>query len=516
MEMEGVMSQDQKPTSTEPARGQMASGLTRRSFLQGMGTLIGTAAVAGGVSLGSANAAEVSKSSLPKGKTNIVFILADDMGWSDSGCYGNTFIETPSIDRLASQGILFTQAYAAAPVCSPTRASIHSGQYPARFGLYDFLGGPHKYLWTKLKPPGNNPMPPETITLAKALKEAGYVSCHVGKWHTGGKPKDQGYVRPSQEYEGAKPLPGEFVQQLSEFARANPEKRTGQTTQQAIRFIQSNQDKPFLCYISYNAVHIPCKARQELVDKYKAKAEASETAIDPTYAAMNQVMDEGIDYVLKALDLLDLTDNTVVIFFSDNGGLDRTVSENAPLITTNAPLRGNKGQLYEGGIRDPLIVRWPGVIEPDSVCHTPVISNDFMPTMLDIAGTEPGTGQVMDGVSIVSLLKGGNTLDRDALYWHYPVYHHSTPAAAIREGDYKLIEFFETGKLELYNLSEDIGESSNLAEAMPEKASELRAKLHRWQESVGAKLPTPNPDYNPEKSNYRGQHRVDWLDPKPQ
>ena len=485
-----------------------------------MGSLIGTAAVAGRFGSVPANALEASSSSSPENRPNIVFILADDMGWSDPGCYGNTFIETPSIDRLASQGVRFTQAYAAASVCSPTRASIHSGQYPARFDLYDFLGGPHKFLWPKLKPPENRPMPLETVTLAEALKEAGYVSCHVGKWHTGDKPTDQGYSGAPKEYRDEKPLPGEFVQQLSEFARANPEKNTGPFTEQAIRFIQANQDRPFLCYISYRAVHIRCEARQELVDKYKAKAKASGTVIDPIYAAMNQAMDEGMDYVLKALDLLDLADNTVVIFFSDNGGLDRTVSENARLITTNAPLRGNKGQLYEGGIREPLIVRWPGVVDPETVCHTPVISNDFMPTMQDIAGSEPLPGQVMDGVSILPLLEGGSTLDRDALYWHYPVYHHSTPAAAIREGDYKLIEFFEDGHLELYNLSEGIGESNNLAEDMPEKAAELRGKLHNWQESVGAKFPTPNPDYNPQKASVRDQrgkeHRIDWLDPKPQ
>ena len=508
------MSEKCRATSADSDRGQRRTELTRRSFLQRMGSLMGAAAVAGRFSLGAAQAAEMNGGSSHKGKPNIVFILADDMGWADSGCYGNTFIETPSIDRLASQGIRFTQAYAAAPVCSPTRASIHSGQYPARFDLYDFLGGPHKFSWTKLKPPENRPMPLDTITLAKALKKAGYASCHVGKWHTGNTSEDQGYVKAPQEYRAANALPAEFAQELSEFAQANPEKGTGQITEQAIRFIQSNQDRPFLCYISYRAVHIPCEARQELVDKYKAKA--SNTVIDPIYAAMNEVMDEGINHVLKALDLLDLADNTVVIFFSDNGGLDRTVSENAPLITTNAPLRGNKGQLYEGGIRDPLIVRWPGVVKPGAVCHTPVISNDFMPTMLEVAGGEPVPGQIVDGVSIVSLLKGGSTLDRDALYWHYPVYHHSTPAAAIREGDYKLIEFFENGHLELYNLSEDIGEKHNLAEAMPEKAAGLRDKLRNWQKSVGAEFPTSNPDYNPEKANYRGQHRIDWLDPKPQ
>lgn len=514
------MSENRKSISVDPARIQMEAGLTRRRFLQGVGSFIGTAAVAGRFGLRSANAAEVGSGSSSKDKPNIVFILADDMGWADPGCYGNEFIETPNIDRLASQGIRFTQAYAAAPVCSPTRASIHSGQYPSRFDLYDFLGGPHKFLWPKLKPPENRPMPLETITLAEALKEAGYASCHVGKWHVGNKLEEQGYVSAPQKYGDANALPREFVGELSEFAQSNPEKKTGPITEQAIRFIQANQDVPFLCYISYHAVHIRCEARQELVDKYKAKARASGTVINHVYAAMNEAMDEAIGYVMKALDLLDLTDNTVVIFFSDNGGLDRTVSENAPIITTNSPLRGYKGQLYEGGIRDPLIVRWPGIVKPGAVCHTPVISNDFMPTMLDVAGSMPKQGQVVDGVSIVPLLKGGSALDRDALYWHYPVYHHSTPAAAIRESDYKLIEFFEDGHLELYNLSEDIGEKHNLAEAMPEKAAELRDKLHRWQESVGARFPTPNPNYDPEKANFRTQrgktHRINWLDPKPQ
>ncbi len=510
-----MMSGNHKSISDNVANARVTAGLTRRRFLYGIGSLMGSAAVVSRFDLGTAIATESSISS-HEDKPNIVFILADDLGWSDLGCYGNRFIETYNTDRLASQGIRFTQAYAAAPVCSPTRSSIHSGQYPARFGLYDFLGGPHKFLWTMLKPPENHPMPPGTVTLAEALKEAGYVSCHVGKWHTGSKPVDQGYIKAPQEYEGANLLSQDFLDSLSEFVQSNPGKRTGQITQQAIRFIQSNQDRPFLCYVSYHAVHIPCKARQELVDKYKAKAKAIGTEIDPVYAAMTHAMDEALGYILETLNLLGLADNTVVIFFSDNGGLDRTVSENAPLITTNAPLRGNKGQLYEGGIRDPLIVRWPGVVKPGAVCHTPVISNDFMPTMLDVAGTKPASGQIVDGVSIVPLLEGGSDLDRDALYWHYPVYHHSTPAAAIREGDCKLIEFFEDGHLELYNLREDIGESNNLAGTIPEEAARLHGKLLRWQESVGAEFPTANPDYSPEKANYRGKHRVDWLDPKPQ
>jgi len=433
---------------------------------------------------------------------NVVFILADDLGWADLGCYGNTFIETPHIDGLAAQGMRFTDAYAAAPVCSPTRASIMTGQYPARTGIYDFIPG-HKRPWARLVPPPNGfRLPDGSTTLAEALNGAGYVSASIGKWHLGRSPADHGFVRVPRE--GAGLLPDDFVRQLDGFARANPGKSVGPLTQQAVRFIEANRDRPFLCFLSHHAVHIPCQARQELIAKYEAKARRAKTEINPTYAAMTEALDDSVGLVLKALGLLGLAGRTVVIFFSDNGGLDRIYTGQGPHITTNAPLRDFKGTLYEGGIRDPLIVRWPGVARAGSLCRAAVISNDFLPTMLEMAGARPKPGQAIDGLSLLPLFKGAAALDRDTLYWYYPTYHHSTPAVAIREGDYKLLEFFEDSSLELYHLKDDIGETKNLARAMPEKAAAMRTKLHRWREALGAPLPALNPDYDAEKARRWG------------
>ena len=438
---------------------------------------------------------------------NFVFILADDLGWADLGCYGNTFIETPNIDHLATQGMRFTDAYAAAAVCSPTRASIMAGQYPARTGIYDFIPG-HLRPWAKLTPPPNTmALPLETITLADALNESGYVSTSIGKWHLGHQPTDQGFVAPPRANTGLDALPPALAKRVTDFAKANPGKTVGPLTKQAVQFIAANRERPFLCFLSHHAVHIICQARQALIDKYQAKAKRQETRIYPTYAAMTEAMDESVGLVLETLDLLDLAERTVVIFFSDNGGLDRIYTGKGPYITTNAPLRDFKGTLYEGGIREPLIVRWPGVVQAGSVCRTPVISNDFLPTMLDIAGRKPLADQPVDGVSLLPLLKGAKTLDRDTLYWYYPTYHHSTPAVAIREGDYKLLEFFEDSSLELYHLKDDIGETTNLAGKMPDKAAAMRDKLHRWRKALGAPLPTPNPDHDPAKAHLWGRRK---------
>jgi len=436
---------------------------------------------------------------------NFVFILADDLGWADLGCYGNTFIDTPHIDALAAQGMRFTDAYSAAAVCSPTRASIMTGQYPARTGIYDFIPG-HWRPYAKLIPPPNRlALPPETTTLAEALKPGGYVSSSIGKWHLGRKPTDYGFISPPRE--DASHLPATFVKKVADFAKNNPGKQVGPLTQQAVRFIEANRDRPFLCFLSHHAVHIICKARRELIDKYEAKAKRTKTEIYPTYAAMTEAMDDSVGLVLKALDLLKLAERTVVIFFSDNGGLDRIYTGKGPYITTNAPLRDFKGTLYEGGIRDPLIVRWPGVTKAGSTCEWPVISNDFLPTMIEMAGIGARPGQPIDGVSMVPLLKGAKALDRDTLYWYYPTYHHSTPAVAIREGDFKLLEFFEDSSLELYHLKDDVGEKKNLAAQMPDKAAAMRDKLHRWRKALGAPLPTPNPDHDPEKAHLWGQRK---------
>jgi len=471
--------------------------LTRRSILARL--LIAGAGAAGLSACGSS--ARSGPAHRPK--PNFLFILVDDLGWADLGCYGNTFIETPIIDRLASEGMRFTDAYAA-PVCSPTRSSIMTGQYTARTGIYDFIPG-HWRPYAKLTPPPNRlELPPDAITLAEALAPGGYVASSIGKWHLGRQPTDQGFVAPPNGDEGLDALPDAFARKVNAYAKANPGKRIGPLTRQAVQFMAANRDRPFLCFLSHYAVHIKCEARDELVRKYEEKAKAHKTVIYPVYAAMCEALDESVGLCLEALEHLGLTDQTVVIFVSDNGGLIRMYTGAGPRVTTNAPLRAEKGTLYEGGIRVPLIVRWPGTTTPGSVCRWPVISNDFMPTMLAMAGLAPLSGQVIDGVSLVPLLKGGDRLQRDTLYWYYPTYHHSTPAVAIRRGDWKLIEFLEDGHLELYNLADDIAESKNLADAMPEKVRNLRGRLHAWLDSLNAPMPKPNPDFDPARAGKWG------------
>jgi len=474
--------------------------LSRRSALARM-----LMAGAGAAGLSACGSPARSGAAGSKPKPNFLFVLADDLGWADPGCYGNTFIETPVIDRLAAEGMRFTDAYAA-PVCSPTRSSIMTGQYTARTGIYDFIPG-HWRPYAKLTPPPNRlELAPEQITLAEALAPGGYVAASIGKWHLGRQPTDQGFVAPPRGNEGLDALPETFAQKVNAYAKANPGKRVGPLTRQAVQFMAANRDRPFLCFLSHHAVHIKCEARADLVRKYEEKAKTHETVIYPVYAGMCEAMDESVGLCLETLDHLGLADRTVVIFVSDNGGLIRMYTGEGPRVTTNAPLRAEKGTLYEGGIRVPLVIRWPGVTKPGSVCRWPVISNDFMPTMLAMAGLAPRPGQVIDGASLVPLLEGRDRLERDTLTWYYPTYHHSTPAVAIRQGDWKLIEFHEDGRLELYNLAEDIGESNNLADAMREKAQALRARLHAWLDSLKAPKPEPNPDYDPAKAGQWGRN----------
>ena len=414
---------------------------------------------------------------------NIFFILIDDMGWSDLSCYGNRFHETPNIDRLAREGMRFTDAYAAAPVCSPTRASILAGQYPARVGVTDFIPG-HWRPYERLRVPINRQqyLPLKTVTLAEALKEAGYVTAHIGKWHLGGNdyaPENQGFSRTVSGVRNLK------------------DKQVAGFTDAAIQFIRENREKPFFLQLSHHTVHIPLEAPQELVEKYEKKAKPENGGSHPVYAAMIEHLDNSIGRLLTNLDELGLAENTIVVFFSDNGGLRQRYDGKGEIVTTNAPLREEKGTLYEGGIREPLIVRWQGGVEPGSVCSVPVTSVDFYPTFVEIAGAKLDPDHILDGVSFLSVLKGTGTLKPRPLFWHYPVYHHSTPAGAIREGDWKLLEFFDGNRLELYNLKSDIGEKENLARTIPEKSRELLEKLVAWRGSVNAEMPVPNPDFDP-------------------
>ena len=431
-------------------------------------------------------------------KPNFVFILIDDLGWRDLSCYGSTFYETPHTDRLAREGMKFTNAYAACPVCSPTRASILTGKYPARLHLTDWIPG-HKRPQAKLRVPEfNQQLPLEEVTIAEALKPLGYVSASFGKWHLGGKsfyPEDQGFdLNFAGDHRGQPPryfypyrIPNVQTGRKGEYL-------TDRLTDEAEKFIEKNKDKPFFIYLTHYAVHTPLQAKEELIARYRAKVKPGQAQKNATYAAMIQSVDESVGRIVRKLDELGIAGRTVVMFMSDNGGL-------VP-VTSNSPLRAGKGTMYEGGIREPMIVRWPGVVEPGSTCDVPVTSVDFYPTILEIAGAKGVPGQNVDGVSLVPLLKRTGALQRDAIYWHYPHYHPggATPCGAVRQGDYKLIEFYEDGRVELYNLRKDIGERNDVASDMPEMAAGLRKKLADWRRVVNAQMPTPNPDYVPESA----------------
>jgi len=470
---------------------------SRRQFLKAIG--------AGAFSLAIGSGAKA-KASIRK--PNFVFFLIDDLGWSDVGCYGNRFNETPNIDRLAAQGMRFTDAYAACPVCSPTRASIVSGQYPARVGIIDFIPG-HWRPYEKLTVPINRTqhLPLKSVTLAESLKGAGYVCGAFGKWHLGGKgrlPDSQGFaemmVAGGGRHFGNRTTPNMKLTKDDYLAEA--------ITARSVKFIEDNKDRPFFLYVMHYAVHIPLQARRKLIAKYEKKARPPAGVNNPIYAAMVEHVDHSVGGVLAKLDELKLADNTVVVFFSDNGGLRQHYRKIGPVVTTNAPLRDEKGTLYEGGIREPLIVRWPGKVKPGSVCGQVVTSVDFYPTFLDIARADRPGDHILDGESLTPLLADGGKLKRDAVYWHYPVYHHSTPAGAVRQGPWKLIEFFDVGpsRFELYNLKDDIGESNDLWSKMPEKVKELKRKLAAWRKSVNARLPRANPRYDPEKAGRWGRH----------
>ena len=448
-------------------------------------------------------------------KPNIVFILADDLGWADLGCYGSTFHETPNLDRLAKEGTRFTDAYAACNVCSPTRASIMTGKYPARLHITDWLPGAIVKPDQKLaRPAFQQFLPLEEFTIAEALKAGGYRTAFIGKWHLGESPE---YWPEHQGFDlniagcGHGHPPSYFspygIPNLADGPRG--EYLNERLTDEAIKFIESAKGEPFFLYLPHYAVHNPLQAKADAIGKYKAKAaklpaagpefaadngrEVRQLQNHPIYAAMVESLDSSVGRIMDKLAELGLDKNTVLIFTSDNGGL--STSEGSP--TSNMPLRGGKGWGYEGGIREPLLVRWPGVTKPGSVSHDPVISTDYYPTLLAIAGLPAIPGQHLDGRDFVSALKG-EALSERPLFWHYPHYSNQggSPHGAVRLGDFKLIEWYEDMRAELYNLKDDIGERHDLAAAMPEKAAALRALLHGWRAEVNAQMPAPNPDYD--------------------
>ena len=466
-------------------------------------------------------------------RPNVVFFLVDDLGWTDLGCFGSSFYDTPHVDDLAKSGMKFINAYAACPVCSPTRASILTGKYPSRIGITDYInaaGGNQPGKWrrnTKLLPsPYKDRMAHEEVTLAEALKEAGYATFFAGKWHLGPEtfwPESQGF----DVNQGGITRGGPYGGKRYFSPYANPRLKDGppgehlpaRLAKETVNFIEANREKPFLAYLSFYSVHTPLIARADLRQKYVAKRKALDASLvagefskrehnrrvrtlqaHAVYAGMVEAMDSAVGTVLAGLKRLGLTENTVVFFMSDNGGL--STSEGHP--TSNLPLRGGKGWMYEGGIREPMIVRWPGVTTPGSVCKHVVTSTDFYPTILEILDLKPRPDQHRDGMSFVSLLQGG-TRDRGPVLWHYPHYGNQggAPGGAIRQGRWKLIEWYEDSRLELFDLESDIGEIRDLVDEQPERVRAMRDTLHKMLKETGAVMPARNERYDKTKREGR-------------
>jgi arylsulfatase A-like enzyme len=437
-------------------------------------------------------------------KSNVVLIVADDLGWADLGCYGSKFHRTPHLDKLAAAGVRFTDAYAACPVCSPTRAALMTGKYPARLHLTDWLPGrPDRPDQRLARPAFRQQLPLEEVTLAEAFKATGYATGHIGKWHLGGDgfgPRQQGfdlniagdhtgtprsYFAPYRNKTGT--IPGLDTAPDGEYL-------TDRLAAEAEKFIAANKDRPFFLYLPHHAVHTPLRAKPDVVAKYERKIVLGAQS-NPVYAAMLESLDEAVGRVVARLDELNLTGRTVVIFTSDNGGLATLEGMKTPA-TINAPLREGKGYLYEGGIRVPMIVKPAGTVKPGRATAA-VSSQDLFPTLCELCGVKPPAN--VDGVSFAPVLAGGPAPARDALYWHYPHYANqgSRPGGAVREGDWKLIEFYETGRRELFDLKADPRESRNLAGEKPEVVKRLTDKLAAWRTDVGAQMMTSNPKYVP-------------------
>jgi arylsulfatase A-like enzyme len=485
---------------------------------------------------------------------NIVFFLVDDLGWTDVGCFGSAFYETPHIDRLASEGVRFTQAYAACHVCSPTRASILTGKYPARLQLTDWLSGRRDFPFQALQSAKHlQHLPFAETTLAEALKAQGYRTAIFGKWHLGENPSgplDHGFDVQVPRWNKGWPKAGYHAPfKLEGLEGAQGDYLTDRLTDEALNYIEKNKDRPFFLYLSHFAVHDPIHGRPDLVEKYRRKLAKRQHLKGPDFilegnpddaeplsrpqltdlgrksshreykvlpqrtvkikqhqdniefAAMVGAMDESLGRVLGKLETLGLTDNTLVIFFSDNGGMSAANFGNPKRVvaktqldraysTSNLPLRGAKGWLYEGGVRVPMIVKWPGHGNRGTVCEEPVMSTDFYPSLLEMAGLPALPKQAVDGVSFLPALKG-ERFERGAIYWHFPHYSNhgmQSPGGAIRLGDYKLLEYFENNTVQLFNLKEDPGEQNDLAKAQPKKAAKMRKRLQAWRVEVSAQM----------------------------
>ncbi|QLG44647.1 sulfatase [Costertonia aggregata] len=441
---------------------------------------------------------------------NIVVIVADDMGWHDLGCYGNDFLETPNLNRLAAQGIRFTDGYAAAPLCSPSRASLLTGLHPISVNITEHIHGnrppgPKQKLKT---PPVSQQLELEYITTAEALKKRGYATAHVGKWHLGGgkfSPQHQGFdLNIAGAWNG---LPQSFFYPFFPMGE-KPEIQDGYKegdyltdvlTDKAVEFIEKQKDTTFFLNLNFYSPHVPIEGKEELVEKYRKKRGNDDGSIMPNihYAAMIESIDQNVGRVMNKLEELDLAENTLIVFTSDNGGLSvqevPAFAKHTPP-TDNGPLRAGKGYLYEGGIREPFIVRWPKVIQPGQTNDTPVIAQDLFNTFMDTNDTS--SESTKDGMSLIPIFKGAKLKER-GLLWHLPHYspQHGKPSSAYREGDWKILHFYEDDRYELYNLAEDFSESNNLATSDPKKLEEMKKKLNAKLTEMDAQLPESNPNY---------------------
>lgn len=467
------------------------SSVSRRACLAGL---------AGGALAGPRLAAQTRR-------PNIVLVLADDLGWTDLGCYGADLHETPHLDRLARDGMRFTDAYSASPVCTPTRASIMTGKHPARLGMtiwHEAAENPPRDR--KLTPPvaaGNLPL--AEVTLAERLHEAGYLTALVGKWHLGTAgfyPETQGFDiniggtfwgAPAtffHPYKGARRFGGEY-RYVPGLPGGRPgEYLTDRLTDEALKVIDLAGEQPFFLYLAHHAPHTPIEAKPKLVEKYRDQLRPHLHHTNPTYAAMVESLDESVGRVRQRLAERGLARNTVFVFLSDNGGYLR--ASDGEVVTSNHPLRSGKGSLYEGGVRVPLLVDWPGVTRPGAASSEPVVSTDLFATLLDVAGV--AGERPADGVSLAALLRDPRaTLPRDALYFHYPHYYPTTsPASAIRAREWKLLEYHEDGRTELYHLVRDLSEQDDLSASESDRAAQLLRRLHDWRKQVGAAMPVPN------------------------
>lgn len=449
--------------------------------------------------------------SLAQNRPNIIYIMIDDMGWTDLRCYGSKIIDTPHIDKLCEGGLKFTDFYAAGAVCSPTRAAVESGQNQARVGITDFIPGHWRPFEKVQTPQVSMALPLDIVTIGETLKASGYKTGYIGKWHLGGKgfrPEDQGYEY-SRVISGPH-LPGRYKVTNTKEESHKPGKNQYRTDYEAdlsIKFITENKDKPFFLHLSPYAVHIPLGAMSGKVEKYTARVkEAGVELPHPVYAAMVEHCDDMLGRIVAKLEELNIRSKTMIVFTSDNGGLYRRYdyhpnSDNT--VQSMAPLRGEKGNLYEGGVRIPLIINYPDKIKAGQVTTEPAISYDFYPTFAALAGAKLPVNQTIDGADLTPLFSAPDkVLGRKAIHWHYPHYHHGRPASSVRMGEWKLIEYLDySGDVELYNLKADIGETKNLAAERKGLAAKLKDELRNWRKKVGAHMPIHNPSFDKQKAH---------------